>query len=113
MENVLVTSVVLKKDVTLVDIVSTRMLGQFGFLAEVFDAFRAYRISIDVVATSEVGGCPPPLPSPGPALLPLTCSLSLPSPGLALAWPCPAPPHFLPLASPPRALPCPPRCLYP
>ena len=35
MTGVLMTSIVLKADVTLMDIVSTRMLGQFGFLAQV------------------------------------------------------------------------------
>ena len=35
MSDVLMTSIVLKTDVTLMDIVSTRMLGQFGFLAKV------------------------------------------------------------------------------
>ena len=35
MTGVLMTSIVLKTDVTLMDIVSTRMLGQFGFLAQV------------------------------------------------------------------------------
>jgi aspartate kinase len=43
-----------KKNVTLVDIVSTRMLGQSGFLAEVFALFAAHKISVDVIATSEV-----------------------------------------------------------
>ena len=56
MSGVLVTSIVLKNNVTLVDIISTRMTGQFGFLAYVFDAFKRCRISVDVVATSEVGG---------------------------------------------------------
>jgi aspartate kinase len=49
-----VRAVTSKKNVTLVDIVSTRMLGQSGFLAEVFSIFAAHRISIDVIATSEV-----------------------------------------------------------
>lgn len=35
MSDVLMTSIVLKTDVTLMDIVSTRMVGQFGFLAQV------------------------------------------------------------------------------
>jgi len=43
-----------KKNVTLVDIVSSRMLGQHGFLAEVFSCFAKFGISIDMVATSEV-----------------------------------------------------------
>ena len=44
----------LKKNVTLVDIVSTRMLGQYGFLARVFQIFDEQRISVDMLATSEV-----------------------------------------------------------
>jgi aspartate kinase len=43
-----------RKNVTLVDIVSTRMLGQHGFLAEVFSCFARQSISVDMVATSEV-----------------------------------------------------------
>ena len=43
-----------RANVTLVDIVSSRMLGQFGFLAEVFSCFARYGISVDMVATSEV-----------------------------------------------------------
>ncbi|MDR1095504.1 MAG: aspartate kinase [Spirochaetaceae bacterium] len=49
-----VRAVTSKKNITLVDIVSTRMLGQSGFLAEVFAIFAAHKISIDVIATSEV-----------------------------------------------------------
>lgn len=78
------TSIVLKRNVTMLDIVSTRMLGQFGFLAkvtesstvysdgsisfpniqkaiciilfliQVFSTFEDLGISVDVVATSEV-----------------------------------------------------------
>ncbi|KAL6755323.1 aspartate kinase [Haematococcus lacustris] len=54
MSKVLVTSIVLKPNVTLVDIISTRMMGQYGFLATVFEAFRVHKLSVDVVATSEV-----------------------------------------------------------
>jgi aspartokinase len=54
MSSTLITSIVLKSNVTLVDVISTRMMGQYGFLATVFDAFKRYRISVDVVATSEV-----------------------------------------------------------
>ncbi|MDR1956223.1 MAG: aspartate kinase [Treponema sp.] len=43
-----------RNQVTLVDIVSTRMLGQPGFLAELFADFARYGISVDMVATSEV-----------------------------------------------------------
>lgn len=49
-----VRAITTKKKVTLVDIVSSRMLGQYGFLARVFAAFEAHRISVDMVATSEV-----------------------------------------------------------
>lgn len=48
------TSIVLKTNVTLVDICSTRMLGQYGFLARVFEVFSKQKLSVDVVATSEV-----------------------------------------------------------
>lgn len=41
-------------DITLVDIVSTRMLGASGFLAHIFNIFLKWDISVDVVATSEV-----------------------------------------------------------
>ncbi|CAN6472460.1 unnamed protein product [Victoria cruziana] len=51
---VILTSIVLKRNVTMLDIVSTRMLGQFGFLAKVFSIFEELGISVDVVATSEV-----------------------------------------------------------
>lgn len=49
-----VRAITSKHKVTLVDIVSTRMLGQYGFLAEVFSVFAKHNISIDMVATSEV-----------------------------------------------------------
>ena len=43
-----------KKDITLIDIVSTRMLEQTGFLSKVFKIFEEDNISIDVIATSEI-----------------------------------------------------------
>jgi aspartate kinase len=49
-----VRAITSRRNVTLVDIVSTRMLGQYGFLAEVFSIFARHNISIDMVATSEV-----------------------------------------------------------
>lgn len=49
-----VRAITSKKNVVLVDIVSTRMVGQYGFLAKVFDIFARHRVSVDVVATSEV-----------------------------------------------------------
>uniref|UniRef100_M8C3U0 Aspartokinase n=1 Tax=Aegilops tauschii TaxID=37682 RepID=M8C3U0_AEGTA len=53
MDKVVLTSIVLKSNVTMLDIVSTRMLGQFGFLAKVFSIFEDLGISVDCVATSE------------------------------------------------------------
>ncbi|OHE72526.1 MAG: aspartate kinase [Treponema sp. RIFOXYC1_FULL_61_9] len=49
-----VRAITSKKNVTLVDIVSSRMLGQHGFLARVFASFEERRLSVDMVATSEV-----------------------------------------------------------
>ncbi|MDR0600316.1 MAG: aspartate kinase [Treponema sp.] len=49
-----IRAVTSKKNVTLVDIVSTRMLGQPGFLAQVFSEFAKNGVSIDMIATSEV-----------------------------------------------------------
>jgi len=49
-----VRAITFRNNVTLVDIVSTRMLGQYGFLAEVFSEFARHQISVDMVATSEV-----------------------------------------------------------
>jgi aspartate kinase len=49
-----VRAITSRKNVTLVDVVSTRMVGQHGFLEEVFAAFAKYGISVDMVATSEV-----------------------------------------------------------
>lgn len=42
------------KNVTLLDIVSTRMIGASGFMAHIFNQFLKWDISIDVIATSEV-----------------------------------------------------------
>jgi aspartate kinase len=49
-----VQAITSRSNVTLVDIVSTRMLGQSGFLGEVFSSFAQHCISVDMVATSEV-----------------------------------------------------------
>jgi len=43
-----------KRDITVIDITSTRMLMAHGFLRGVFDAFERHRTSVDVVTTSEV-----------------------------------------------------------
>jgi aspartate kinase len=70
-----VTAITAKKNIQLIDIVSTRMLGQYGFLAEVsiclivllliaiidsedihqvFNAFEECKVSVDVVSSSDV-----------------------------------------------------------
>lgn len=43
-----------KRNVTLVNIYSTRMLGASGFLQSVFSTFAKHRVSIDLISTSEV-----------------------------------------------------------
>ncbi|GHU81487.1 aspartate kinase [Spirochaetia bacterium] len=49
-----VRAITSRKNVTLVDIASTRMVGQYGFLAKVFAAFAEHKLSVDMVASSEV-----------------------------------------------------------
>jgi aspartate kinase len=49
-----VRAITTRGNITLVDIVSSRMVGQYGFLAEVFSKFAVHKISVDMVATSEV-----------------------------------------------------------
>jgi len=43
-----------KRGITMIVIRSTRMLGQHGFLAHVFNVFKKFELSVDVIATSEV-----------------------------------------------------------
>tara|TARA_Y100000310_G_scaffold128407_1_gene127604 strand:+ start:17287 stop:18603 length:1317 start_codon:yes stop_codon:yes gene_type:complete len=43
-----------KKNITLINVNSTRMLGAYGFLAKLFNVFDKYKKSVDVVSTSEV-----------------------------------------------------------
>lgn len=47
-------SIAVKKNNTIIRICSSRMLMHYGFMARVFDVFRKYKISIDLIATSEV-----------------------------------------------------------
>lgn len=47
-------SVARKKNVTMVHVTSNQMLGTHGFLAELFEVFAQLRISVDLIATSEV-----------------------------------------------------------
>jgi aspartate kinase len=47
-------SIACKKKITMVNIVSTRMLMAHGFLRRIFEVFDRYETSVDMVATSEV-----------------------------------------------------------
>lgn len=53
-EERLVTAITYKKGVTVLDICSTQMLGAYGFLARVFREFEKHKLSVDVLASSEV-----------------------------------------------------------
>ena len=48
------TALACKRDVTVVDITSTRMLGAHGFLRRLFEVFERFKTPVDVVTTSEV-----------------------------------------------------------
>jgi aspartate kinase len=48
------TGLASKRDVTVVDITSSRMLMAYGFLRRVFEVFERFRTPIDTVTTSEV-----------------------------------------------------------
>lgn len=48
------TGLASKRDVTVIDITSTRMLMAYGFLRRVFEVFERYRTAVDMVTTSEV-----------------------------------------------------------
>jgi aspartate kinase len=47
-------SIAVKKKLTIIDIVASRMLMTHGYLKSVFDVFDRYRCAIDMVSTSEV-----------------------------------------------------------
>jgi aspartate kinase len=49
-----VAAVACKRDVTTIEITSTRMLMAYGFLSRVFEIFERFRTPVDVVTTSEV-----------------------------------------------------------
>jgi aspartate kinase len=49
-----ITALACKRDVTVVDITSTRMLMAYGFLRRLFEVFERFRTPVDVVTTSEV-----------------------------------------------------------
>ena len=50
----LVRAISCKKDIILINIQSTRMLGAYGFLSKLFTVFDKYKKSVDVISTSEV-----------------------------------------------------------
>lgn len=50
----LVRAISCKRRITLVDIESTKMSGESGFLEKVFNYFEKYEISVDVIATSDI-----------------------------------------------------------
>lgn len=50
----MIKSIAYKKNVTILNIVSSRMLLAHGFLAGIFDVFKRNRTSVDVVSTTEV-----------------------------------------------------------
>jgi len=50
----IIKAVSCKRNITMLSIESSRMLGAHGFLARVFDIFEEYGTSVDMVATSEV-----------------------------------------------------------
>lgn len=49
-----VTAITFKRDVKVLDIYSTKMLGAYGFLARVFGDFEQHKLSVDMLASSEV-----------------------------------------------------------
>jgi aspartate kinase len=48
------TAMAAKRELTVVDITSSRMLMAYGFLRRVFEVFERFRTAVDVVTTSEV-----------------------------------------------------------
>jgi aspartate kinase len=52
--NRLVTAITYKRNIKLLDIQSTNMLGAYGFLSKVFAEFEMHKLSVDVLASSEV-----------------------------------------------------------
>lgn len=53
-KNTLLKAITSKRKIILIDIVSSRMLGQSGFLAKVFNVFEEENISVDMIASSEI-----------------------------------------------------------
>jgi aspartate kinase len=49
-----IRSIACKRNITLVNLVSTRMLGAHGFLRRIFEVFDRFETPVDMLATSEV-----------------------------------------------------------
>lgn len=49
-----VKSIAYKEKLTVITVISTRMLMAFGFMSSIFDIFARYNTSVDLVSTSEV-----------------------------------------------------------
>ena len=52
--NQTIKSIAYRKNITVINIQSNRMLGAFGFLSKVFSVFETHKVSVDLVTTSEV-----------------------------------------------------------
>ncbi len=48
------TGIAGKKNITLINITSSRMLNAYGFLSKIFSIFNKYKTSVDLISTSEV-----------------------------------------------------------
>ncbi len=49
-----VKAITFKRNVTVLNIISSEMLGVYGFLARVFDVFKRFETEVDLVSTSEI-----------------------------------------------------------
>ena len=49
-----IRAIAAKKSLTLINVVSSRMLNAYGFLSKIFSIFEKYRTPVDLIATSEV-----------------------------------------------------------
>jgi aspartate kinase len=47
-------AIAFKKNITLITVVSSRMLNAYGFLSRMFSVFETHKTSVDLIATSEV-----------------------------------------------------------
>ena len=55
MEHGKIKAIAAKDNITVIKVRSSRMFGAPGFLRKVFEVFESYQVSIDLIATSEVG----------------------------------------------------------